>query len=60
MNASSSAHGKVQRMATEHRPPQSAMHDDVTADAHGRVEITGPFRPGQRLTIFLLPGQPGA
>ncbi len=55
MKASSSTHGKVKRMATEHRPPQSAMHYDVTADAHGRVELTGPFRPGQRLTIFVLP-----
>lgn len=32
---------------------------DVTADADGRIELIGRFRPGQRLTILVLPATQG-
>lgn len=42
-------------MATESRQSQPALHYEVTAGPDGRVEIVGPFQPGQRLTVLVLP-----
>lgn len=42
-------------MATENRQSQPALHYEVMAGADGRIEIIGPFRPGQRLTVLVLP-----
>lgn len=42
-------------MATENRQSQPALHYEVTAGGDGRIEIVGPFRPGQRLTVLVVP-----
>lgn len=42
-------------MPSESRQSQPALHDEVTAGADGRIEIVVPFRPGQRLTVLVVP-----
>jgi len=48
-------HPKGTVMATENRQSQPALHYEVTAGEDGRIEIVGPFRPGQRLTVLVVP-----
>ena len=42
-------------MATEKSRPQTTLQYEVTAGPEGRVEIVGPFRCGERLTVLILP-----
>jgi hypothetical protein len=42
-------------MSTENRQSQPALRYDVTAGADGRIEIVGPFRPGLRLIVLVVP-----
>jgi hypothetical protein len=42
-------------MPGESRRSQPALHDEVTVGADGRIEIVGTFRPGQRLTVLVVP-----
>lgn len=41
-------------MAIEDKPEESALHFDVTVGQEGRLEIVGPFRVGQRLTVLVI------
>lgn len=41
-------------MATADKNPQPALRYDVEVGRDGRVELAGPFHPGQRLTVIVI------
>jgi hypothetical protein len=45
-------------MATADRQPQSALTYRVHARDDGGIEIRGPFRPGESLTVIVIPDIP--
>lgn len=42
-------------MATADQQPRSALTYEVQARADGSVELLGPFQPGERLTVIVIP-----
>ncbi|MFM7290930.1 MAG: hypothetical protein ACKOWG_11525 [Planctomycetia bacterium] len=45
-------------MATADSNPRPVLSYDVEAGQGGRVEFSGPFKPGQRLTVVVIPESP--
>ena len=41
-------------MATADTNPRPALRYDVEVGRDGRVELPGPFQPGQRLTVIVI------
>jgi len=41
-------------MATADTNPRPALRYDVEVGWDGRVELPGPFQPGQRLTVIVI------
>lgn len=42
-------------MATADQQPRTALTYEVHARDAGRVEFIGPFQPGERLTVIVIP-----
>lgn len=42
-------------MATADQHPRTALTYEVHARADGKVEFVGPFQPGERLTVIVIP-----
>jgi hypothetical protein len=42
-------------MATADQQPRSALTYEVQARDDGSIEVAGPFRPGERVTVIVIP-----
>jgi hypothetical protein len=43
-------------MATADANPRPFLSYDIEAGEGGRIEFSGPFQPGQRLTVMVIAG----
>jgi hypothetical protein len=42
-------------MAIAEQQPRAALTYEVLASDSGKVELSGPFQPGERLTVIVIP-----